>query len=241
MKCYLAQHLDTGETVTVGATCAEKVGLDPEGLARLRRERNAEIRAERDRAQAARWAQERERLVELERQRSTESEVQFGPHGSKTRYVEGECPCDACRATAPHGTDDRFWDGCSCAECVAAVLAKPGFYREERPVLVRLDTDAVANARLVTGTYGPSWMLLDPAGSSTGDFVPHGRKRRVTVAKRGFTCATVDFVMKRGQKWGEPARQIRRLTMPTVDDWGEPIRPSGDDAGMNHASVTAPR
>ena len=222
VNCFLAQR-DDGEIVTVGETCAEKVGLDSKGLAQLRRERNAELRAERDRANAAWWAQENERRAELERQQSTELEALYGAHGTETRYVSGECRCDECRAAAPHGTEDRFWSGCSCADCVSRILEQPGYYRDERPVLVSLQTGQVAKARIVDGVYGPSWQVLDRSGAVIA-YVPCYRKRRETVAKRGYVYATAEYVLRRSPTRSEPAHKVRRLTTPTVDDWGEPIQ-----------------
>lgn len=41
-------------------------------------------------------------------------------------------------------------------------------------------------AKIVKGTYGTSWLVLDANGKSTGVFVPTNSKKRETQAKRGY-------------------------------------------------------
>lgn len=106
--------------------------------------------------------------------------------------------------------------GGSCAICGTAI--KNCYLAQNR------DTGTAASAQLVTGTYGLPGMILDASGASSGEFVPHGRKRRGTMARRGYTYGVADFVMRRPRKGEVPSRQSRQLTTPTVDAWGEPIR-----------------
>lgn len=46
-------------------------------------------------------------------------------------------------------------------------------------------------ARIIDGTWGPRWMVLDANGRSTGVFLPARPKRRSTLAKRGYTVGRV--------------------------------------------------
>jgi hypothetical protein len=59
-------------------------------------------------------------------------------------------------------------------------------------------------AKIVKGTYGESWLVLDANGKSTGVFVPMYSVKRQTQAKRGYVegYAMVPAVVKYvGDKW----------------------------------------
>ena len=55
-----------------------------------------------------------------------------------------------------------------------------------------------APAKIVKGTYGKSWLVLDANGKSTGVFVPTNSVKRQTQAKRGYVegVAFVPAVVK---------------------------------------------
>jgi hypothetical protein len=219
MICVVSKNLDTGEIVDIGTTCAERIGLDPEGLARYMRERREELRA-------ARWAADAERRDAERAYRDEEILRLHGDHGTDSRYAFG-CSCPACREAAPHGTGDHFWNhACSCAPCVEGVLRDHRDFRvRDLPVLVDLSTGQVADARLIDGKYGMSWLVGD-------EFVPHGRKRRETVAKRGYTYARASFVMRPADDQHPMPWRIRRLSSPTVDDFGVEVPCAGSVTGV---------
>ena len=223
--CVQAKNLDTDEVVDIGTTCAERIGLDPKGLKKYLVERFAEERHLRSRA--ARDAQQAEYA-----KREAEFEAQYGPHGSETRYdhcnVWGyKGVCDACHATmrrlAPHGTWTCFYENrCSCGPCVEAAMAHDkNFKIVDLPVLIDLGTgEVVETAEIRNGRYGSFWSVSD-----YGSTVPAYAKKRETVAKRGYTYASADFLVYDNQSNGRGRgySKQRRLTMPEVDDWGEPI------------------
>lgn len=218
--CVQAKDPATGEIVDIGTTCAERIGLDPTQLKEHLAERYAEQRRLRSKAyrdqQAAAYAA-----------REAELEQRVGPHGTTARYHHEAAHgwvCDLCRAAAPHGTTTRFWDGpCTCAACLDATLASNrDFYIGPRPVLIDLATGQPADATLVDGRYGTSWLIRQPDGRP-GRCVPAFRKQRATIAKHGFTYAHADFLIERTHSIRHPDIRRRRLTTPTVDDFGEPI------------------
>ena len=221
--CVQAKNQATGEIVDIGTTCAERIGLDPQELKRHLAERFAGQRhlaskAYREQAAAAHAARE----AELERT--------VGPHGTVARFehdvAAGLIPCEECRSVAPHGTAARFWDGrCVCHLCLAAVLdSDQGLYVASRPVLVDLATGKVVDsARLVSSQWGTSWLVDRSNGRGGSLFVPAFRKQRATVAKRGYTYATAEFLLERTHRRDTPDIARRRLNTPTADDWGEPI------------------
>ena len=219
MICVVCKNLQTGEIVDIGTTCAERIGLDPEGLKRYLKERRDRIRAER-------WAAEAEDRRLHAEYVSAEIAAKYGEHGTEGRYAYG-CRCGECNEVAPHGTNEHFWaHDCSCEACVKAVLVAHDDYRiREMDVLVDLRTGRVANARLIDGKYGMSWMVKNDTGIVV-DFVPTGRKRRDTVAKRGYTYAKADYLVRPPRDYKEAPWRIRQLSTPTVDDFGEPI-PAG--------------
>jgi hypothetical protein len=89
------------------------------------------------------------------------------------------------------------------------------------PVLVDLTTgEVVETAEIRNGRYGSFWSV-----SNYGSTVPAYAKKRETIAKRGYTYASADFLVYDDQshvRGGGYSKQ-RRLTTPEVDDWGEPI------------------
>ncbi len=211
MICVLAKNMETGEIVDIGTTCAERIGLDAEGLKRYLKERREQMKAER-------WAAGAEGRRLHAEYISAQIEAEHGPHGTESRYAYG-CHCQECREAAPHGTADHFWNQtCSCEQCVEAVLrSNPDYRLRELDVLVSLITGEVCDtARMIDGQYGMSWLVNDT-------FVPIGRKRRDTVAKRGYTYAKALYVMKPADRDHNFPWRIRRLSTPTVDNFGEPI------------------
>jgi hypothetical protein len=211
MIVVVAKNLDTGEVVDIGTTCAERIGLDPDGLKRYLKERREALRAER-------WAADAERRDAERAYRDEELRRLHGDHGEESRYLFG-CRCQECREVAPHGTGDHFWNhACSCEPCIAAVLREHSDFRvRELSVLVDLDTGQVCDsARLIESRYGLSWLVNDT-------FIPYGRKRRDTVAKRGYTYAEATYLMKPADREHPFPWRIRRLSTPLVDDWNEPI------------------
>lgn len=221
--CVQAKNMETGEVVDIGTTCAERIGLDPKALKHYLAERFAEERWLRSKAHRDAQHAEDERL-------EAEQAAKYGEHGSETRYQHcnvwgNDAACAECTDTAirlaPHGTTLRFWErDCSCDECVvAALVADRSLLRRRFPVLVDLTTGSVVDeARMVGGRYGTSWLI-----PSRNAFVPAFRQRRETVAKRGYTYAEAEYVAQRGRHYADPDRRVRRISSPTVDDFGEPI------------------
>ena len=211
--CVVSKNVNTGEIVDIGTTCAERIGLDPEGLKRYLRERREFIRAEL-------WAADTESRRLHAEWASAEAARLHGEHGTESRYAFG-CHCGECVAAAPHGTADHFWQhDCSCDACVEAVKASdPRIVTKDRDVLVDLSTGHVVDeARLIQGQYGWSWLI-----PSLDRFVPEGRKRRATIASRGYTYATASYLVRVPVDWRKGDWPLRRLTSPTMDDFGEAI------------------
>ena len=221
--CVIAQNTETGEKVTIGTTCAERIGLDPKGLrehlaaryaeqrAAARDERSAERRAQRAAAEAAATAE-------------------HGPHGTESRFTSG-CRCDRCYDAAPHGVYRYMAHDCTCPVCVAAVLndddAMSIRYEHDSTVLVDLDTGSVVeDARYVSTRYGGRWR-----SDSLDVWLPYNPARRSTLASKGFTEAEVPTLVRRTPRssrtlWVEEVR----LASPVVDAWGTPIdRPTQED------------
>ena len=215
--CVQAKNLETGEVVDIGTTCAERIGLDKNELKSYLAERFAEQRY------LASKAYNDAKRAEMEKWEA-EQESKFGPHGTESRFVGGcsrGIPCDECRQAAPHGTSTRFWDAlCSCDACVDAAMAQDKELKfADRPVLVNIETGKVVDgAKLISGQYGTSWGL-----PNYGGFVPSGRKRRSTIVSKGYTYAHAQFIVRRGRTWSDSDWPVRRLSVPTVDDFGEPI------------------
>lgn len=208
------QNLGTGETHTIGTTCAERVGLDAKELKQFLAEKYAD---ERERKSAAYRRQRRE---EWEKRDAAET-AEHGNHGTASRFLSG-CPCIPCLEAAPHGTTQRFFNrNCHCLECIDAVLTNmPKDYQiDERDCVVDLDTGEVVEARKVSGQYGPSWCIGDADA-----WLPVFPKRRSTQAKRGYVEAEAPFLVEvcgsRNKTW---YKEICRLGDPIVDSYGERI------------------
>jgi hypothetical protein len=223
--CVLAQHAKTKEVVTIGTTCAERIGLDPDGLKRYLRERREQRRAER-------WAADQEAREKALAEKEAELAGRIGPHGTVSRFTYG-CRCDECVAVAPHGTPEHFYGKeCSCKKCVEATLAADrSLSVVTQAVLVDASTGQVIDdARVVSGKYGSSWVI-----PSRDEFVPYGRKQRKTVLARGYLYAEAEYIVRRGQRGSFP---IRRMSTPETDEWGEPIivadQPNSADPPPSH-------
>lgn len=215
--CVLARNDDTGETVSIGTTCAERIGLDPAGLKRYLAERFAEERAMRSKAGREAAARAAERWEQ-------EQATAHGPHGAESRFLAG-CRCEDCCDAAPHGSLERFRrDRCVCGPCLDAALESEHRILT-RSVLVDLATGRVVpDARAVSGQYGTSWFI-----PSRHEFVPFGRKRRATIAQRGYTYAEASFIGYDARGDGRSDRVFVPMTAcsePCLDAWGEPIRPT---------------
>lgn len=204
---------ETGERVTVGTTCAERVGLDAEQLHEMLQERYAEERAERMRQRSEEY---RAKMAEEE----AAAVAFFGEHGTESRFLSG-CYCDRCVTAAPHGTMFRFREGCRCVECVGFMLTTERWYvRDDDTVLVDLGTGRVVpDARAVDTTYGMRWR-----SDSLDVWLPWLPKRRTTLANKGFTEAEVPVLCERrgtrSRSWS--SRDIP-MASPLVDRFGEPI------------------
>ena len=210
--CVVAKHLDSGDVITVGTTCAERIGLDPVGLKKYLAEKFAEDRAER---RSAIW----QARVARREQDEAALERTIGAHGSAERYGHG-CRCDVCRAVAPHGTKDCFWEQkCSCGECLGAALEGDSRLRlAPRDVLVDLSTgQVVEDARIVSGRFGLCWFIPEKEM-----FVPAYAKRRETIMKHGYTYAETEWLVR---TWwnGQGESKERLIVSPSVDIWGEAI------------------
>lgn len=208
------RHVTTGEEHTIGTTCAERVGLDPEALKRLLADRYAE---QRELARQMRSAEYREMLA----QREADETAAFGEHGTETRFESG-CRCNPCIAAAPHGTDHRFWHGaCRCLTCIDHVLATdPNVLVMNQDVIVNVDTGEVVTARKVDTRYGYRWCVEDGRA-----WLPIGPKRRDTQAKKGYVEASAPYVVERikAQQGGHWYKLLVRVGDPIVDIWDEPI------------------
>ncbi len=218
----LARNTTTGEVVTIGSTCAERIGLDPAGLKRYLSERFAEQRAER--SAAARKAQRAKHEA-----REAADAAAHGEHGTPGRYLAG-CLCQPCMEAAPHGTFHRFTTGaCRCLDCCdALVAARPygvarpheGYRYVQRTVLVDVETgEIIRDARRVETRYGYRWR-----SDARNVWLPVAPARRSTLASKGYVEAEAPYIVetsKGRQGWfDEP---VCRVGLPVFDRWGEPI------------------
>ena len=208
----VARHTETDEEVTVGTTCAERLGLNADELREVLAERFANERFERSAAATA------ERRAQLE---AYEAEMVAAgkPHGSEARFTEG-CRCQQCVDVAPHGTSVRFFEhDCRCQACRDEILAT----REtlSAPVLIDAATgQVIEDARLINTKFGWSWRV-----DSRDVWVAYGPKRRSTMAKKGFLEGRARFMAVRGPD-GDRHKVVGRgfrLSDPVEDRWGEPI------------------
>lgn len=215
----IVKNVTTGETHTIGTTCAERVGLDPKALKALLAERYAE---QRELLRQNRSAEYRAQLA----QREADETAAFGPHGTETRFESG-CRCDPCIAVAPHGTDHRFWHGeCRCLTCLDHVIATDAnIVVMEQDVVIDLDTGDVVEARKVDTRYGYRWCVQDGRA-----WLPIGPKRRSTQANKGYVEARAPFVVERinSRQGGWWYKIFARVGDPIVDAWGEPIERAGE-------------
>ncbi len=224
---WAVQVVRHGQVVDIGTTCAERAGLDRAGLKEMLAELYAEERFARSKAERER------RRVEWEAWEAAQEE-RYGSHGTESRYLggcsRGPDACDECTRAAPHGTWHRFFQGgCSCQVCVEALLKRDDFAVQTTPVLMELATGKVAaKARLVEGTYGMAW-LVPGKDRFDGHFVPAYRKRRSTVAGRGYTYATAEVLAWRTTRppYRKPFRrdngELVVVSLPENDDFGEPL------------------
>lgn len=220
-----AENTVTGEHITVGTTCAERIGLDPEGLKAMLADKYAEERAMRSAAgrAAAQAAWAAQDAVE---------EAQYGPHGTAGRYLDGGCRCDTCLAAAPCGTL-HGWTvrDCRCLDCQDALVAANPAWREgsdggrgyrfrTMDVLVDVDTgEIIADARKVETRYGYRWR-----SDSRNVWLPVRPVRRSTLASKGYVEAEapfiVDTIRTRQGWWDKP---VLRVGEPVFDNWGEAV------------------
>jgi hypothetical protein len=208
------EHEETGEIHTIGTTCAERVGLDPENLKKFLAEKFAEERA------AAREISSKA-YREARAAEEAAATVKFGEHGTESRFLSG-CYCEECVKAAPHGQIVRFIaGGCRCLDCVDAVVAGGGYtVHEDRVVLVDVETgELVEDAREVDTKYGMKWR-----SDSRDVWLPWRPVRRSTLANKGFVEAEapvlVEICGSRSRSWYKP---VMVLGSPIVDTWGETI------------------
>lgn len=250
VNCVIVEHADTGQRETIGTDCAERVGLDRQGIRRLMNERYAEARAA-----------HRAEISEQERQAT----ATYGPHGTEARYSDGGCRCSECVAAnehgehgtperyesgcrcveccvhAPHGSIERFRiDDCLCPECVPVAVAEAGCEVESQTFLVDADTGRVIEeARLVNTRYGMSWVIDDPDGDDP-TWVSAAPKRRATMVKKGFLEGRAPALVKRGRNG---TYTFGRTADPMIDRWGEPLpgvdtaTPEYEEAALRHEAA----
>lgn len=228
--CVVATHLDSGEVITVGTTCAERIGLDPAGLKHYLAEKFADDRRSR---RSAIW----QARVARREQEELELEQTIGAHGSVERYGHG-CRCDACRVVAPHGTSDCFWEQkCSCSECLSAALeSDQRLHIAVRDGLVDISTgQVVEDARIVSGRYGLCWFLPE-----TETFVRAYAKKRETIVKHGYTYVETEWLVR---TWwnGQGESKERLIASPVVDIWGEAITPKAEGCDAEPVARVAGR
>lgn len=205
----------TGETHTIGTTCAERVGLNGPELKAMLARRYAEERAERARRRTAAWRRARDEA-------EAAATAAHGAHGTESRFLSG-CFCEPCLGAAPHGSAQRFLHGrCRCLVCIEGILReRPDEFtvQEDRYVIVELATGRVVEARVVDTTYGRRWCVGDALA-----WLPVSPARRSTHAKRGYVQARAPFLVevcgRRGRQWFKP---LARMGSPIVDCWGERI------------------
>lgn len=205
---------ETGETHTIGTTCAERVGLNGPELKAMLADRYAKERYERS------AAVRRQREVEAAEREAIET-AEHGPHGTESRYVSG-CYCPPCRSAAPHGTIDRFDEGCTCLSCIDAALASGRGYKvqPDRHVVVRIESGEVVAAKAVDTRYGYRWCVRDGLC-----WLPVSPARRSTHAKHGYVQAEAPFlVQSRGTGRDRYLHPVCRIGDPLVDMWGERIK-----------------
>jgi hypothetical protein len=203
----------TGETHTIGTTCAERVGLNGPELKAMLAEKYAQERFERS-------AANRKAQAEARDTQEAADTAAHGPHGTESRYVAG-CTCQPCRSAAPHGTMDRFDEGCTCLACIDAALASNRGYKvqPDRHVIVRLATGEIVPAKTVDTRYGYRWCVRDGLC-----WLPVSPARRSTHAKHGYVQAEAPFLVHScGTGRDRYLRPVCRLGDPLVDMWGERI------------------
>ena len=77
-------------------------------------------------------------------------------------------------------------------------------------------------AKMIQGTYGPRWMVLDHEGRRTGQYLNYHSVRRQTLAKHGFVegyvtrPAHIDYV-------GETHTSVRPVRLPSDRPWDAPL------------------
>lgn len=207
---------ETGETHTIGTTCAERVGLDGPELKAMLAERYAEERYQRS-------AAVRRSLQNEAAARDAKVTAEHGDHGTPTRYAFG-CNCADCRLVAPHATYDRFFEArCRCLRCIEWVLsAHEGFAIYQRDVIVDVETGEVVPAKTVNTRYGTRWCVRDGMA-----WLPFRPARRDTLAKKGYVEAEVPMLVQSGGRGSAAwSKNVCRLADPIADRWGEPIRRS---------------
>ena len=221
INVYTATNPKTDDTVTLGPDCALRAGLDEAQLKEHLRDYWAGRRAQ-ERSEASAAARAAAEAAEAEQ------EALHGPHGSTGRWEAG-CRCGECRMSAPHGTKDRFEDGsCLCEACVEGAVDS-GFY-EKRTLTVLLDAETGApidSARVVQTRFGPRWVVDEPDGDTS--WYPLSPKRRSTMASKGVLEADATYVV-RPWRSRQGFTDVARVTTPTVDKWGEPIAGADPDA-----------
>ena len=228
VNCVQATNRTTGETVDIGFDCADRAGLDPEGLKEMLAEKFADERARRaaGRAEAAR-RKSAEYIAAREAEEAAATAA-YGEHGTESRFTSG-CYCDECVAVAPHGTITKIdTDNCTCPECVEVALASGDYEVRQQSCLIDAETGLVIpNARMVSTKYGLKWVVDHEDGNA--DWYPFHPKRRSTMLSKGVLEASQDHLVRpyrRQEGW----RVIGAIGQPDVDDWGEPIvRPVTDD------------
>lgn len=210
INCVTIRHITTGEIHDVGLDCAERTGLDRDGLKALLAERRAAERAEAQQLSAERRRLEEEAL-----------RAQHGEHGTLTRFESG-CPCSPCRTAAPHGTMTRFEDdNCTCEQCVTTALESGDWRRTTGRVLLDAATGKVFDdARVVDTRFGLRWVLDDPDTDEASWYPAIPPKRRSTMVSKGVLLAEVEMLARRTRHGWLP---LLRLSEPTTDVWGEPV------------------
>jgi hypothetical protein len=213
MVCVQVQDTVTREIHEIGTTCAERVGLSGPELKRMLADRYAEQRAL-ERLHRSKEYRSRVAVVEIV------SAWLHGEHGTESRFLSG-CDCRPCLAAAPHGTFTRFNVGrCACLDCIAAAIATGQYkIRENWPVIVRLSTGEMVEARVVDGQWGASWRV-----NNGEEWLRVNPARRSTHAKKGFVQAECPFLLEEcGRPYERWYKPVLALGSPIFDIWGEPI------------------
>lgn len=235
MNCVEAKHQETGEQIIVGLDCAERCGLDREGIRRVMREKYANERMERSRAASDAARAEWDR-------REAEVVAEHGEHGSESRFDYG-CRCDPCRQAAPHGNIVRLETGCFCTECVTAGIDSGGYVIQQREMLFDATTGAQLHGRVVSSRFGPRWAVSSPPINEDDDdgyggsiragtqWYPYRPKRRSTLAQHGVVEAEVEMLCERKNgRHGQWFLPVHPMAVPTVDIWGVPLAERPADA-----------